>query len=105
MESTVNAGGICVNVIDSQSHQQLPDSVEVPIGRELKLTARGGNGIKQFDRSNTASYKRLTVPTLGENGCDGEDGEDGEQGDDGTDATEAVDATVRVNLSSCHSAR
>ncbi len=73
VESPVVQGGIRINVIASQSYQQLAPTTEVPVGRDILFTAKGGDG---------------------ENGLDGGDGVDGMGGVDGTDATESSDATV-----------
>lgn len=75
VQSRVVQGGICAIVLASQSSRQLPSSVEVPVGRDVFLTAIGGNG---------------------EDGMNGEDGESGLNGADGIDASETSDATVRM---------
>lgn len=74
VESPAIEGGIRVNVVASESHQELAPFTDVPVGRDVLLTAKGGNG---------------------ENGLDGGDGIDGMDGVDGVDATESSDATVR----------
>lgn len=51
--------------------------VEVPAGRDILISALGGNG---------------------EDGLEGVDGQDGLRGENGSDATEVVDATVRKFL-------
>lgn len=51
--------------------------MEVPVGRDILISAVGGNG---------------------EDGLDGGHGQDGSRGGNGSDATEAVDATVRKFL-------
>ncbi|KAI0438286.1 hypothetical protein F4803DRAFT_535612 [Xylaria telfairii] len=71
-ESPVIQGGIRATVIASQSSNKLPSSIDVPVGRDLLLTAIGGNG---------------------EDGMNGEDGTDGRDGVDGTDASETSEAT------------
>jgi hypothetical protein len=73
VESPVVQGGIRINVIKFESYQQLAPTTEIPVGRDILLTARGGDG---------------------ENGLDGGDGVDGMDGVDGVDATETSDATV-----------
>ena len=55
---------------------ELPSSIDVPIGRDLLLTAIGGNG---------------------EDGMNGENGVDGRDGINGEGASETSEATVRVN--------
>lgn len=76
VESPVVKGGIRAIVTASQSSQELPSSVDVPAGRDLLLTAIGGNG---------------------EDGMNGEDGGNGQDGVNGVDASETSDATVRIN--------
>lgn len=73
VESPAFQGGIRINVIASQSYQQLAPTTDIPIGRDILFTARGGDG---------------------ENGLDGGEGVDGMDGADGVDATESSDATV-----------
>ena len=75
LESTVVRGGIRVNVLQSQSSQQPPSVVEVPVGRDVLLTATGGDG---------------EAGDLGGNGGNGSDGEHG------TAATRTTDATVSI---------
>jgi hypothetical protein len=77
LESTVVQGGIRVNVLQSQSLQQPPSAVEVPVGRDVLLTATGGDG------------------EAGDFGGNGENGSDGEHG---TAATRTTDATVSIPL-------
>ncbi|XXG98999.1 hypothetical protein Hte_005332 [Hypoxylon texense] len=76
VESPVVKGGIRAIVIASQSSQELPSTVDVPVGRDLLLTAIGGNG---------------------EDGMSGEDGGNGQDGVDGVDASETSDATAGSN--------
>ncbi|KAI0185555.1 hypothetical protein EV127DRAFT_502358 [Xylaria flabelliformis] len=76
LESPVIKGGIRAIVLASESSHELPSSVDVPVGRDLLLTAIGGNG---------------------ENGINGEDGVDGRDGVNGVDASETTEATVRTN--------
>lgn len=76
VESPVIKGGIRAIVVASQSSQELPSFVDVPVGRDLLLTAIGGNG---------------------EDGMNGEDGGNGHDGVNGVDASEVSDATVRIN--------
>lgn len=76
IESPVIKGGIRATVLASQSSHELPSSIDVPVGRDLLLTAIGGNG---------------------EDGMNGEDGVDGRDGVDGVDASETSEATVRTN--------
>ncbi|KAJ8132669.1 hypothetical protein O1611_g955 [Lasiodiplodia mahajangana] len=72
VESPVINGGIRAIVLASQSSRELPSSVDVPVGRDLLLTAIGGNG---------------------EDGMNGEDGADGRDGVNGVDASETSEAT------------
>ncbi|RYC54649.1 hypothetical protein CHU98_g11559 [Xylaria longipes] len=67
VESPVIKGGLRATVLASQSSHELPSSIDVPVGRDLLLTAIGGNG---------------------------EDGDDGRDGVDGVDASETSEATV-----------
>ena len=73
VESPLVQGGIRINVIAFQSYQQLAPTTEIPVGRDILFTARGGDG---------------------ENGLDGGNGVDGMDGIDGVGATESSDATV-----------
>ncbi|KAI1772106.1 hypothetical protein F4818DRAFT_188364 [Hypoxylon cercidicola] len=73
VESPVVKGGIRAIVVASQSSQELPSFVDVPVGRDLLLTAIGGNG---------------------EDGMNGEDGGNGHDGVNGVDASEGSDATA-----------
>ncbi|KAI0420609.1 hypothetical protein F5X98DRAFT_331382 [Xylaria grammica] len=75
-ESPEIKGGIRATVIASQSSHELPSFVDIPVGRDLLLTAIGGNG---------------------EDGMNGEDGVDGRDGADGVDASEASEATPGSN--------
>jgi hypothetical protein len=75
-ESNLTQGGIRVQCRDNSSTHNLPEITEVPIGRDLRLTAIGGKG---------------------EEGMKGGDGQSGMKGEDGTDASEADDATNGMN--------
>lgn len=77
LESTVVQGGIRVNVLQAQSLQQPPSAVEVPVGRDVLLTATGGDG------------------EAGDFGGNGGNGSDGEHG---IAATRTTDATVSIPL-------
>ncbi|KAI1129448.1 hypothetical protein F5Y10DRAFT_290977 [Nemania abortiva] len=72
VESPVIKGGIRAIILESQSSHELPSSIDVPVGRDLLLTAIGGNG---------------------EDGMNGEDGADGRDGINGMDASETSEAT------------
>lgn len=73
-ESSVNEdGGLHIDVVAVEPEGVLPPAIEVPAGRDVLLSAIGGNG---------------------EDGRNGGDGEDGLAGMDGTDATVVLDATV-----------
>jgi hypothetical protein len=71
-ESRISQGAIDVRIVEStESHRLLPHT-EVPIGRDLRLTAIGG---------------------IGETGHNGGDGQHGLDGVDGTPANKGSDAT------------
>ncbi|KAI0965132.1 hypothetical protein F4678DRAFT_467800 [Xylaria arbuscula] len=70
-ESPAIKGGIRATVLASQSSHELLSYVDVPVGRDLLLTAIGGNG---------------------EDGMNGENGVDGRDGADGADASETSEA-------------
>ncbi|KAK5634158.1 hypothetical protein RRF57_009872 [Xylaria bambusicola] len=72
VESPAIKGGIRAIVVASQPSDMLPSPVDVPVGRDLLLTAMGGNG---------------------EDGMNGEDGTDGRDGVSGMDASETSEAT------------
>ncbi|KAF2970549.1 hypothetical protein GQX73_g3031 [Xylaria multiplex] len=76
VESPVIKGGIRAIILASQSSHELPRSVDVPVGRDLLLTAIGGNG---------------------EDGMNGGDGVDGRDGVNGVDASETSEATPGSN--------
>jgi hypothetical protein len=76
LESHITAGGISVTVVATEPQNQLARTVEVPVGRDLHLTAIGGNG---------------------EDGQTGGDGQNGMAGIDGVNATEVADATPGGN--------
>lgn len=69
VESPVIKGGIRAIVLASQSSHELPPSIDVPVGRDLLLTAIGSNG---------------------EDGMNGEDGVDGQPGVNGVDSSETL---------------
>jgi hypothetical protein len=75
-ESQLSQGAIDVQVVDSTQSHRLPAHIEIPIGRDLRLTAIGG---------------------IGETGQDGENGQDGLDGVDGTPASKGSDATNGTN--------
>lgn len=72
LSQSATRGGILVERIEHRSAQNPPRRIEVPVGRDLVLTAIGGRG---------------------ENGHNGGDGQRGEDGVNGTDATTGSDAT------------
>ncbi|OCL06100.1 hypothetical protein AOQ84DRAFT_366097, partial [Glonium stellatum] len=76
LESTVVQGGIRVDMIRSESLQQPPSVVEVPVRRDILLSAAGGDG---------------------EAGNFGGDGGNGLDGKHGTAATRTADATPGAN--------
>lgn len=75
-ESNISQGAIRVERIEYSSTHQPPQNTEVPVGRNVLLTANGGDG------------------ECGHNGGDGQRGSDGV---DGTGATKGSDATNGTN--------
>lgn len=71
-ESNLSQGAIRVQRRENRSVPRLPEVTEVPVGRDIRLTAIGGRG---------------------ENGHEGGNGQGGLDGQDGTGASEADDAT------------
>ncbi|KAN0083855.1 hypothetical protein V8E54_002943 [Elaphomyces granulatus] len=75
-ESREVYGGIHVDVIPTEPEGEVWPPMEVPVGRDILISAVGGNG---------------------EAGLEGGDGQDGLRGENGSDATEVVDATGGTN--------
>jgi hypothetical protein len=75
-ESQLSQGAIHVHLVDTSQPHSLPPDTELPIGRELRLTAVGG---------------------IGETGNNGGDGQHGLDGVDGTPASKGSDATNGTN--------
>ncbi|KAF2826494.1 hypothetical protein CC86DRAFT_417683 [Ophiobolus disseminans] len=81
-ESQLSQGAIHVQVVESHQSHRLPTHSEVPIGRDLRLTAIGGVGEMGHNGGN------------GEHGLDGVDGMPASQGSDATNGTNGGDGGV-----------
>lgn len=78
-ESQTAQGAIHVRVLESTQAHHLPPATEVPVGRDLRVTAIGGIGESGHKGGN------------GQDGMDGVDGSDASRGSDATSGTDAGD--------------